>query len=169
MSWEDEVNELHRRERLAQAMGGEERIQRQHDNGRLTVRERITGLLDADSFHEIGALAGRGEYDAQGKLQSFVPSNFVLGTGNIDGRRVVVGGDDFTVRGGAADAKVGNKSQYGELLALEMRLPLVRLIDGSGGGGSVKTLEMVGHSYIPELKGFETTMRLMGHVPVVCA
>lgn len=169
MSWEDEVNELHRRETLAQAMGGEERIHRQHANGRLTVRERIAGLLDADSFHEIGALAGRAVYDDHGQLQSFTPSNFVLGTGRINGRRVVVGGDDFTVRGGAADAKVGNKSQHGEQLALEMRLPLVRLIDGSGGGGSVKTLEMVGHSYIPELKGFENTMRLMGHVPVVCA
>ena len=50
-----------------------------------------------------------------------------------------------------------------------MRLPLVRLIDGSGGGGSVKTLEMVGHSYVPALSGFETTMKLMGEVPVVCA
>ena len=169
MSWEDEINELRRREALAQAMGGDERIQRQHDNARLTVRERIKRLLDTDSFHEIGALAGRATYDAQGKLENFVPSNFVLGTGMINGRRIVLGGDDFTVRGGAADAKVGNKSQYGEQLALEMRLPLVRLIDGSGGGGSVKTLEMVGHSYIPELKGFENTMRLMGHVPVVCA
>ena len=50
-----------------------------------------------------------------------------------------------------------------------MRLPLIRLVDGSGGGGSVKTLEMVGYFYVPELHGFETTMKLMGHVPVVCA
>lgn len=169
MSWQNEIDELRRREALARAMGGEERIRRQHDNGRLTVRERLARLLDADSFHEIGALAGRASYADNGALDNFVPSNFVLGTGRINGRRVVVGGDDFTVRGGAADAKVGNKSQYGEKLALEMRLPLVRLIDGSGGGGSVKTLEMVGYSYIPELKGFDTTMRLMGHVPVVCA
>lgn len=169
MSWQDEIDELHRREQLAQKMGGEERIQRQHDNGRLTVRERLDALLDSNSFHEIGTLAGRASYDAKGKLADFTPSNFVLGTGRINGRRVVIGGDDFTVRGGAADAKVGNKSQHGEQLALEMRLPLVRLIDGSGGGGSVKTLEMVGYSYIPELHGFETTMKLMGHVPVVCA
>lgn len=169
MSWQDEVDELRRRETLAQQMGGEERIQRQHDNGRLTVRERIDALADEDSFHEIGALAGKATYDDDGKMESFVPSNFVLGTADINGRRVVIGGDDFTVRGGAADAKVGNKSGYGEQYALEMRMPLVRLIDGSGGGGSVKTLEMVGHSYVPTLKGFETTMKLMGHVPVVCA
>ncbi len=169
MSWQDEIDELHRRQELARKMGGEERIQRQHDNGRLTVRERIDALVDPNSFHEIGALAGKASYGADGKLQDFTPSNFVLGTADLNGRRVVIGGDDFTVRGGAADAKVGDKSGYGERYALEMRLPLVRLIDGSGGGGSVKTLEIVGHSYVPALHGFETTMRLMGQVPVVCA
>ncbi|MFL2856114.1 MAG: acyl-CoA carboxylase subunit beta [Pseudohongiellaceae bacterium] len=169
MSWQDEIDELKHREELAQDMGGEERIQRQHDNGRLTVRERIEKLVDKDSFHEIGALAGKAEYDTEGNLQNFTPSNFVLGTADINGRRVVLGGDDFTVRGGAADAKVGDKSGYGEQYALEMRLPLIRLVDGSGGGGSVKTLEMVGHSYVPALKGFEKTMQLMGVVPVVCA
>lgn len=169
MSWKNEVDELRRREELAAAMGGEERIERQHANGRLTVRERIDALADTNSFHEIGALAGKASYSDEGKLQDFTPSNFVLGTARINGRRVVIGGDDFTVRGGAADAKIGDKSGYGERYALEMRMPLVRLIDGSGGGGSVKTLEMVGHSYVPTLHGFETTMELMGQVPVVCA
>lgn len=169
MSWQKEVDEIRRREALAQEMGGEERVTRQHDNGRLTVRERVEALVDPGSFHEIGALAGKASYDESGTMQDFTPSNFVLGTARIAGRRVVLGGDDFTVRGGAADAKVGDKSGYGERYALEMRLPLVRLIDGSGGGGSVKTLEMVGHSYVPALKGIETTMRLLGHVPVVCA
>lgn len=169
MSWQDEVDELKRREELAKKMGGKERIQRQHDNGRLTVRERIDALADENSFHEIGALAGKASYSEDGKLEDFTPSNFVLGTATINNRPVVIGGDDFTVRGGSADAKVGDKSGYGEQYALEMRLPLVRLIDGSGGGGSVKTLEMVGHSYVPALHGFETTMKLMGHVPVVCA
>ncbi|PCJ21842.1 MAG: methylmalonyl-CoA carboxyltransferase [SAR86 cluster bacterium] len=169
MSWQKEVDELKHREELARKMGGDERIQRQHDNGRLTVRERIDALADDGSFHEIGALAGKASYSEDGTLEDFTPSNFVLGTANIKGRRVVIGGDDFTVRGGSADAKVGDKSGYGEQYALEMRLPLVRLIDGSGGGGSVKTLEVVGHSYVPALHGFETTMKLMGHVPVVCA
>jgi len=169
MSWQNEVDELHRREELAKEMGGTERIQRQHDNNRLTVRERIDALVDQGSFHEIGALAGKALYNDSGEITDFTPSNFVLGTARITGRRVVVGGDDFTVRGGAADAKVGNKSGYGEQYALEMRQPLVRLIDGSGGGGSVKTLEIEGHSYIPQLPGLETTMKLMGHVPVVCA
>ncbi|MEO1930791.1 MAG: carboxyl transferase domain-containing protein, partial [Pseudohongiella sp.] len=161
MSWQKEIDELKHRDELAKKMGGEERIQRQHDNGRFTVRERIELLVDHESFHEIGALAGKVVYDDDGELTDFTPSNFVLGTADLNGRRVVIGGDDFTVRGGAADAKVGNKSGYGEKYALEMRLPLVRLVDGSGGGGSVKTLEVVGHSYIPALKGIETTMQLM--------
>ena len=169
MSWQKEVDEIRRREVLAKEMGGEERIRRQHDNGRLTVRERISTLIDEGSFHEIGALAGRAGYDEKGSLQTFTPSNFVLGTAELDGRKVVIGGDDFTVRGGAADAKIGDKSGYGEKYALEMRLPLIRLVDGSGGGGSVKTLEMVGYSYVPALQGFNTTMELMGQVPVVCA
>ncbi|MGB1847121.1 MAG: carboxyl transferase domain-containing protein, partial [Pseudohongiellaceae bacterium] len=169
MSWQKEVDEIRRREALAKEMGGEERIKRQHDNGRLTVRERISALVDKNSFHEIGALAGKASYDENGSLQAFTPSNFVLGTAKLDGRKVVIGGDDFTVRGGAADAKIGDKSGYGEKYALEMRLPLIRLVDGSGGGGSVKTLEMVGYSYVPALQGFNTTMELMGQVPVVCA
>ena len=169
MSWEKEIEELRWREELAQRMGGPERIERQHSNNRYTVRERIEKLVDPGSFHEIGALAGKADYDAEGNLVDFRPSNFVLGTCRIDGRRVVLGGDDFTVRGGAADAKVGDKSGHGERLALGLRLPLVRLIDGSGGGGSVKTLEITGYSYIPELRGFQTTMELMGEVPVVCA
>src|SRR5262245_31134694 len=101
-------------------MGGPDNVARQHDAGRLTVRERIARLLDNGSFHEVGALAGRATYDESGALTAFVPSNFVVGTGRIDGRRVVVGGDDFTVRGGAADARVGDKMGYGERLALGM-------------------------------------------------
>ena len=91
MSWRNEIEEIRRREELAKKMGGEERIQRQHDNGRLTVRERIDALVDPGSFHEIGALAGRANYDGQSELKDFTPSNFVLGTADIDGRRVVAG------------------------------------------------------------------------------
>lgn len=169
MSWEPEIEELRRREELAKKMGGEENVARQHSRGRLTARERIDGFLDEGSFHEIGALAGKETYDDDGNLIDFVPSNFVMGTGRVAGRRVVVGADDFTVRGGAADARIGNKMGFAEQYALGMRLPMVRLIDGSGGGGSVKTLEMAGYSYIPILAGWETSMELMGVSPVVSA
>lgn len=169
MSWKREVEEIRRREKLAGQMGGEESVARHRAAGKLTVRERIAALLDEGSFHETGALAGRATYAEDGSVESFRPSNFVLGTGRVDGRRVVVGGDDFTVRGGAQDGAVGNKMGYSEKLAREMLLPLVRLVDGTGGGGSVRTLEKMGATYVPAIPGLETSVELMSLVPVVGA
>lgn len=167
MSWQKEVDELRRREAMAQAMGGEEKVKRQHDAGRLTIRERLARLLDADSFHEIGGLAGFSEYDATGALVKFLPSNSIFGRGTIDGRPVVVSGDDFTVRGGAADAAIHEKQAAAEQLANEYRLPIIRLIEGTGGGGSVKTLASAGHTYLPVLPGWDWTVANLATVPVV--
>ena len=114
MSWQKEVDELRHREEMARRMGGPDKIKRQHDGGKLTVRERIDRLLDKDSFHEIGAIAGKAEYDADGQLLDFTASNFVMGRGRIDNRPVVVGADDFTVRGGAADASIHEKQVVSE-------------------------------------------------------
>ncbi len=80
-----------------QTQGGDQSVARQHDRGRLTIRERIDALLDAGSFREIGSLAGSAERDETGGLVAFTPANFVLGTGRIDGRTCVVGGEDFTI------------------------------------------------------------------------
>ena len=150
-------------------MGGPDKVRRQHDGGRLTVRERLAALLDDGSFHEIGTLAGTAVYDSGGELADFTPANFVTGTGRIDGRKVVVGGDDFTIRGGAADAAIVGKQIYAEQLANQMRLPLVRLIDGTGGGGSVKMLEQMGHTYVPANPGWDYVVDNLSTVPVVAA
>src|SRR5215212_1266084 len=150
-------------------MGGDERVERQHASGRLTVRERIERLFDSGSFHETGALAGRGSYGDDGELTDFRPANTVVGQGRIDGRRAVVEGDDFTIRGGAADAAIWEKTVYAERLAHDLRLPLVRLVDGTGGGGSVKSLEDMGFSYVPPLPGFELVVRNLSLVPVAVA
>ena len=169
MSWQPEVDEIKRRVELAQQMGGAERVERQHKAGRLTVRERIERLLDPESFHEVGALTGTAQYDDDGNLTDFLPSNFVMGTGRIDNRQVVVAGDDFTIRGGAADARVGNKMGYAEKLALGLRMPIIRLVDGTGGGGSVKTLETIGRTYVPANPAWDLHVEAMGAVPVVTA
>ncbi len=169
MTWEPEIEELGKRLALSKQMGGEANIKRQHDGGKLTVRERIDGLVDPQSFAETGALAGKAEYDEQGNLVSIRPSNFVMGFARINGRRVVVGGDDFTVRGGAADASIGGKQQYAELMAREMRMPIVRLVDGTGGGGSVRTQGTTGHTYIPANPGWDTVVQMLNEVPVVSA
>ncbi len=168
MSWQDEVDEIKRRVEIAKQMGGPANVERQHASGKLTVRERIDRLVDPGSFHEIGALAGKATYE-DGKLVSFIPSNYVVGTARIDGRRVVVGGDDFTVRGGAADARVGDKAGYGEKLARELRLPIIRLVDGTGGGGSVKSLETMGRTYVPANPSWDIVVALMSEVPVIGA
>jgi acetyl-CoA carboxylase carboxyltransferase component len=167
MSWEAEIEELRRREALARQMGGADKVKRQHEGGKLTVRERIDALLDPGSFHEIGAIAGRAQYRPDGTLEHFMPANFVFGRGRIDGRPMVVGGDDFTVRGGAADAAIRGKQVMAEQLAQELRLPLVRLVDGTGGGGSVKTLEVEGRTYVPANPAWDLVVANMGTVPVV--
>ena len=168
MSWKPELHELRRREELARRMGGPERVARQHDSGRLTVRERIERLLDPGSFHETGALAGSAQYQ-DGELTGFTPANMVVGSGRIDGRQAVVQGDDFTVRGGAADAAIWQKMVFAERMAHDLRIPLVRLVDGTGGGGSVKTLETMGFSYVPPLPGFELVVANLARVPVAAA
>ena len=169
MTWEPELEELRRREELARRMGGEEKVARQRAAGRLTVRERIERLLDPGSFHEIGALAGEATYDESGELKDFTPTNFVIGTGRIDARDVVVSADDFTVRGGAADASIHRKQVYAEAMAHELRLPLLRLLEGTGGGGSVKSLDQMGWTYVPMNPGWDLVVANMGAVPVASA
>ena len=143
MSRQPEVDEIARRRELAERMGGPEKVARRHAAGRATVRERIDALADPGTFDEIGALAGTAS-SVDGSLESFTPADFVLGTARLDGRRVTIGADDFTVRGGAADAAIIEKQVYAERLANELGLPLVRLIEGTGGGDSVKLLDSTG-------------------------
>lgn len=171
IGWQPELDELAHRKALAREMGGTERVARQHDAGRLTVRERIDRLLDPGSFLELGSIAGKAQYDAAGRIADFVPGNGVFGRGLIDTRPVVVFGDDFTVRGGSADASIREKYQMPERMAATYRLPLIRLIEGSGGGGSVKTIETRGHANLPGGIGSSSGLALcainMGLVPVV--
>jgi acetyl-CoA carboxylase carboxyltransferase component len=171
MNWKPELDELARRQAFAREMGGVEKVKRQRDQGRLTVRERIDGLVDENSFHEVGAIAGVGDYDEDGELTNLTPANCVFGRAKIDGRTVVVVGDDFTVRGGSADASISAKPLMAEEMAHDFRLPIIRIIEGSGGGGSVKTIETKGAANLPGGIGgnrwYRYTTENMAHVPVV--
>ena len=123
------------------------------------------------SFHEIGAVSGIGEYDEHGELKQLTPANCVFGRGKIDGRTVVVVGDDFTVRGGSADASISAKPLMAEEMAHDFRLPIIRIIEGSGGGGSVKTIETKGAANLPGGIGgtrwYRYTTENLARVPVV--
>lgn len=158
--WSRELERLEALRTQARAMGGPERVRRQHERGRLTVRERIGALLDAGSFREIGSIAG-----GPGEDGSFTPANIVFGRGRIDGRPAIVVGDDFTVRGGASDAAVVGKMELPEQLAGEYRVPLVRLVEG--GGGSVRSIEALGRTYVPANPGWAHVVENLATVPVV--
>jgi len=122
--WQPILADLERRHAEAHTMGGSDRLARQHAAGRLDVRQRIAALLDPGSFVELGALVG-------GEAQ--IPADgFVAGTGLIDGRDVVVGGEDFTVLGGSIGIRAHAKRYRVAELALQERRPLVLLLDGAG-------------------------------------
>jgi len=135
MNWKKETVEIRKRRKLAKSQGGKEAIKLQHAKGRLTLRERIDLLLDKGSFQEQGEIAGGSEVNEEGKLESLTPANFILGFGKINNRDIVVGGEDFTVKGGSPNSAGLRKSVYTEELALKYKVPLIRLHEG--GGGSV--------------------------------
>jgi propionyl-CoA carboxylase beta chain len=165
--WQQEIAEIRRRQALAAEMGGAERVERQRSRGKLTVRERIDGLLDPGSFREWGSLAGEGQYGPDGALAGFRASSCLAGRGTLDGRTVVVSADDFTIRGGSSETYSHDKNVQAELMAAEYGLPLVRLLDGTGGGGSVAEIEKIGATYVPYVPGFDQVVANLGRIPVV--
>ena len=167
MTWQPEIDELTLRRDAALKMGGDAKLEKQAALGRMNARQRLAAVADEGSFREIGALAGFAAYADTGEMLSFQPANFLFGRATVDGRPVVLTADDFTVRGGAADASLHRKLTDAERLASEYRLPLIRMIEGTGGGGSVRTLETMGYTYIPEIPGWEIMVDNMANVPVV--
>jgi acetyl-CoA carboxylase carboxyltransferase component len=125
----DQLRALRERARLA---GGEQRIAQQHARGKLTARERLDLLLDAASFQEIGALA-TSQSDEFGLAAHRVPGDGVVtGFGKINGRRVAVFAQDFTVLGGSFSAVQANKICRMQDLALESGIPVIGLNDSGG-------------------------------------
>lgn len=169
MSWQKEVAEIEQRRQLSKQQGGEVSIAKHHAKGRLTIRERIDALLQSGSFEEHGEGAGFAEKDENGEIETFTPANYVVGFGEIEGRRVAVGGEDFTLKGGSPNGAGLRKSVYAEELAVQFRVPLVRLLEGGGGsvagsGGPRPTT--VGSPVYAEPR-FKIIAEAMNVVPVV--
>lgn len=133
MTWTPEMQRLERMRELGKRMGGPEGIERQRSQGRLTVRERIDLLVDQQSFQEMGTNNGVSKWDDQGELESFRPNSTISGFAQIDGRPVIVEGQDFTIRGGASDGIVSRFGRRLVAMTQDLRLPLVKLLDGAGG------------------------------------
>jgi len=168
MSWQDEVDELEHRRALARQMGGPEGIARQHERGKLTVRERIERLVDPRSFREFMGLVGDGRYE-HGRLSSFTPKASVEGMAQLDGRKVLLSAGDFTVRGGSSGGGGGLGAEMrSNERALAWRLPYVRLLDAAG--GSVRSFAEIGRTYLPDGNIWSTVdVQLLSRVPVVSA
>ncbi len=136
----EDVAQVHEMREIARLGGGPEKIKRQHDRGKLTVRERLDLLFDEGTFCEIGILAGEG-------IETPDADGVVAGYGKVDGRYVAVIGYDYTVKGGSM-GKIGeDKATRIREIALKSRFPIVWLLDS--GGARID----------PQKKGFEDTER----------
>ncbi|MES1943865.1 carboxyl transferase [Salinisphaera sp. PC39] len=122
-------DELSDRLARAEAMGGGDKIARQHDKGRLTARERIARLVDADSFEERWALAHSDLPEAADKTPA---DGKVCGFGTVDGRRAFVSADDVTVMAGAGGRVGVRKQSRGMQYAVEKGYPCIHLGDAGG-------------------------------------
>ncbi|MFT7602005.1 MAG: acetyl-CoA carboxylase carboxyltransferase component [Acidimicrobiales bacterium] len=165
--WSAELDELLARVGFAAEMGGAEAVERQRAAGRLTVRERFERIADHGTFHEVGRLTGRSEYAEDGSLKSVKPANFLYGSLEVDGRRAVVTGYDYTVRGGAIDGGLMDKRPAAEQMAHDLKVPLIRLIEGVG--ASVRGVKTQGATYVPTVPGWEYSVANLSRVPVVSA
>ena len=157
--WQRLLAELQHRQTSAEAMGGEEKIAKQHAKGRLTARERIEKLFDPGSFNEIGALAGGNHPGGDAPLAG---DGVVGGTGKVHGRSAVALSEDFTVKGGSIGHANAAKRARLVRLALEQQLPLVLMLDGAGERASAGT-----ERYPNSPNDLELVADLKGKVPVV--
>lgn len=110
-------------------------VERQHDAGKLTARERILYLCDEDSFREFGRLAGPAPTTPETvdwEREDAPADGIVTGLGEIDGRPVAVAATDFTVKGGSIGHTGGSKLRRMGELALRRGLPFILLHDGGG-------------------------------------
>jgi len=110
--------------------GGEKRIAKEHEKGKLTARERIDYLLDeGGNFLEIGAFAADGMYEAEGGCPS---AGVVTGIGHVSGRMCVIVANDATVKAGAWFPMTAKKNLRAQEVAMENRLPIIYLVDSAG-------------------------------------
>ena len=127
----DKLADLKARKLAAFTAGSPRSIERQHEKGKLLARERIEILLDEGSFHELDLLA-RHRAQAAGLVEHPYTDGVITGWGTIDGRKIFVFSQDFTVFGGALGEVFAEKIHKLMDLALKVGAPLIGLNDGAG-------------------------------------
>ena len=170
-TWEAARVKLAEARERALRLGGPESVARQHAGGRWTIRERIDHISDPGSFLEVGTVAVHERFDTDGNRLPDTSTGYVMGLSKVDGRDVALGGEDFTVEGGAIeidhDRLKGGMSGFVEELAHEYRIPLILLMEGVGGGVGWEVKK--GYPALSSGYRIDTSYRLMGEVPVLVA
>ena len=146
-------------------MGGAERVERQHSQNKMTVRERLNILFDEDSFTEYGLLAHHQSQSPQMQGKFTPADGVVTGVGKVDGRKVAVIAYDFTVMAGSMGMVTEIKATRMRELALRERIPLVWLIDSAG----ARIQEAAGSMFARTGDLFREQVIMSGVVPQVAA
>ena len=126
------IDELREKRKQLLKGGGDERIKAQHSKGKLTARERISRLLDKESFQEIDAFWTHRHQDFGLDEKQYPGDSVVIGFGKIDGRMVCVYSQDFTVLGGSFSEVQGQKVAKVLDLAMDSGMPVIGLMDSVG-------------------------------------
>ena len=159
------AEELREKREAARGMGGRERIDKQHAQGKLTVRERLDILFDEGTFHELGLL-GHHQSSSPAMQGKLTPADgCVTGVGRVDGRRVAVIAYDFTVMAGSIGMVGELKATRMRELALRERIPVVWLIDSAG----ARIQEATGSMFARTGDLFREQVHMSGVVPQVAA
>ena len=161
----DRVDRLRADKEAVRGMGGPHRVDKQHGRGKLTARERVDALLDADSFVELGMLGRQPEQYRRGKDDPTPADGVITGFGRLDGRPVCLAAYDFLVYGGSM-GEVGNRKLARVMkMSLENGCPFICLGDGSG----ARVQEHMGSRAAEPLDLFLDIVDMSGYVPTVTA
>jgi methylmalonyl-CoA decarboxylase subunit alpha len=159
------VEDLHERRAKAKLGGGEERIARQHEQGKLTARERLAMLIDEGTFTELG-IHGRPHFSQRAMEGKEAPADGVVtGYGKVDGRLVAVAAYDFTVMAGSMGMTGEMKVARLRELALTKRIPMLWLLDSAG----ARIQEAAGSLFAGSGHLFREEVTMSGVVPQVAA
>ncbi len=170
MSWEPEIDELEHRQELAARMGGEERVARNTTPGGSPSASASSSFWIAAASARLARSPAK-ENMIRGALEEFTPANCIFGRGSWDAARWSSRRRFHRARR-IADASIWDKFKMAEIMAREYRMPLIRLIEGSGGGGSVRSIEKTGFANLPgglggQSGGLHLCCATMAAVPVV--
>src|SRR6266850_6736460 len=148
MGLKENIEQLNRLTREAEAGGGEERLKKQHAQGRMTARERVEFLLDRGSFVELDKFKTHRITDFDMAERKVPGDGVVTGYGTIDGRQVCVFSHDFTVFGGSLSGAFAEKVCKVMDLAAKTGCPVVGLNDGSGARIQEGVVSLAGYADI---------------------